>query len=243
MELENSTILITGGTSGIGLELVKQLTEQGAHIIITARNIEALKKVKLQFPNISVFQSDVSSAKDIQKLYEDVTLAFPKLNILINNAGIMREIDLQDSMLSSENITREINTNLTGTIQMVHQFLPHLKKQKTSAIINVSSAIAFMGYSIAPIYSASKAGVHTYTKVLRAQLKKTNVKVIEIIPPGVITPLQNDFEQKPNPKQMMQVDKMVNIAITGLLRDKTEIKPGLSKVVKIMSRFMPNTVY
>ncbi|MGV3546954.1 MAG: SDR family NAD(P)-dependent oxidoreductase, partial [Pedobacter sp.] len=120
MDLKNSTILITGGTSGIGLEMVKQLTEQGATIIVTGRNQEALNKTKEQYPNVHTFKSDVSDPNAIKKLFSDVTQQFPDLNIIINNAGLMRLIDLQDTSLDLENINREVQTNLSGTIQMVH---------------------------------------------------------------------------------------------------------------------------
>ncbi len=242
MELANSTILITGGTSGIGLELVKQLTKQGATIIVTGRNPDALTKTKEQFPDIHPFQSDVSKQKDIELLYKDVTQQFPTLNIIINNAGLMRLIDLQDTSNDLENITYEITTNLSGTIQMVHQFLPHLLKQKSAAIVNVSSAIAFMAYSSAPIYSASKAGVHAYTKALRLQLEDTTVNVFEVIPPGVNTNLQNDWVLQPNPSQMMDVDKLVREAVKGMLNDTLEIKPGLVSVIKLASRIAPGFV-
>lgn len=240
MELKNSTILITGGTSGIGLELVKQLTEQGANIIITGRRLYALNETKKQFPKVHTVQSDVSNPQDIEQLYNEVTQQFPKLNIIINNAGLMRLIDLQDSVLELENINREIATNLSGTVQMVHQFLPHLKKQKSSAIVNVSSGIAFMPYTVAPIYSATKAGVRAYTQALRLQLQGTSVKVFEMIPPGVNTNLQNDWVVKPSPGMMMEVDKMVSIAIKGLLKDKPELKPAAIGVIKILSRLVPN---
>lgn len=242
MELKNSTILITGGTSGIGLELVKQLTEHGANIIITGRNPDALNETKKRFPKVHTFQSDVSKLQDIEQLYKEVTEQFPQLNIIINNAGLMRLIDLQDTTLDLENINREIATNLSGTTLMVHQFLPHLKKQKSSAIVNVSSGIAFMPYSVAPIYSATKAGVRAYTLALRLQLKDTNVKVFEMIPPGVNTNLQNDWPVQPNPRMMMDVDKMVSVAIKGLLKDKKELKPFLINVIKTVSRIMPNTL-
>jgi uncharacterized oxidoreductase len=242
MELKNSTILITGGTSGIGLEFVKQLTEQGANVIVTGRNLATLFETNKKFPKIHTFQSDISNPKEIEQLYKDVTKEFPDLNIIFNNAGLMRQIDLQDDTISLENITQEINTNLSGTIQMVHQFLPHLLLQKSAAIVNFSSAIAFMSYSIAPIYSASKAGVHSYTKALRLQLEKTNVKVYEVIPPGVNTNLQNDWLLKPNTSQMMNVDKMVSDAIKGLLKDKKEITPGLAGMVKILSRIAPSYI-
>jgi len=240
MDLKNSTILITGGTSGIGLELVRQLTGQGSTIIVTGRKQEALHDTKSRFPHISVFQSDVSDPKDIKRLYEEVTQQFPDLNMIVNNAGEMRLLDVLDTGKDLENMTREIDINLAGTIRMVHQFLPHLIKKRTAAIVNVSSAIAFMPYSTAPVYSASKAGVHAYTQALRLQLNKTSVKVFELIPPGVNTNLQNDWVLPPNPSQMMKVDKLVSVAIKGLLKDKPEIKPFLVNLVKLLSRLMPN---
>ncbi|MBN8822645.1 MULTISPECIES: SDR family NAD(P)-dependent oxidoreductase [unclassified Spirosoma] len=239
MDLKNSTVLITGGTSGIGLELVKQLTDQGATLIITGRNPDALLRTKAQFPNIQTFQSDVSNPQDIEQLYNEVTKQFPALNIIVNNAGAMRLIDLQDRSMDLENITREIDTNLSGTIQMVHQFLPHLLKQTSAAIVNVSSGIAFMSYSSAPVYSATKAGVRAYTQALRLQLEDTNVKVFEMIPPGVNTNLQNDWAVQPNPAMMMDVDKMVHVVVNALKNDTLEIKPFLINVIKAMSRIAP----
>lgn len=240
MELENSTVLLTGGTSGIGLEFVKQLTEQKANIIVTGRNLEALYETKKQYPKIHIFQSDVGKPNEIEQLYKDVIREFPELNVIINNAGIMRLIDLQDTTLDLENINHEIATNLTGTIQMVHQFLPHLLKQKSSAIVNVSSAIAFLSYSSAPIYSAAKSGVHAYTQALRLQLENTNIKVFELIPPGVNTNLQKNWVMQPNPGMMMNADKLIQVAIKGLLKNKQELKPGLVSLIKLVSRIAPN---
>ena len=242
MDLKNSTILITGGTSGMGLEFVKQLTEIGAKIIVTGRKQDALYETKKKFPNVHTFQSDVSKPKDIKDLYDTVTTLFPDLNIIINNAGMMRLIDLQDQSLDLENINREIATNLTGTIQMVHQFLPHLLKQKSAGIVNVTSGIAFMSYSPAPIYSATKAGVRAYTQALRLQLEDTNVKVFEMIPPGVKTNLQNDWVKQPNERMMMNADDMVKVAIDGLLKDKKELKPLPIRIIKFATRLIPNVL-
>lgn len=239
MDLKSSTVLITGGTSGIGLELVKQLTAEGATVIVTGRNLDALSETKKRFPHVHIFQSDVSKPQDIEELYKKVSLQFAHLNILINNAGLMRLIDLQDPSPDLENINREIATNLSGTVQMVHQFLPHLLKQKSAAIVNVSSGIAFMPYSIAPVYSATKAGVRAYTQALRLQLEDTNVKVFEMIPPGVNTNLQNDWDIKPAPGMMMNVDDMVKIVISGLKKDKRELRPLMIGVIKAMSRIAP----
>uniref|UniRef100_UPI00313AE4A8 SDR family NAD(P)-dependent oxidoreductase n=1 Tax=Dyadobacter sp. OTU695 TaxID=3043860 RepID=UPI00313AE4A8 len=133
MDLKNSTILITGGTSGIGLELVKQLTQQGSTIIVTGRKQEALNETKRRFPQVHVFQNDVSDPRDIKRLYEQVTQQFPDLNMIVNNAGEMRLLDVQDTSRDLENITREIDINLTGTIRMVHHFLPHLMSRPSAA--------------------------------------------------------------------------------------------------------------
>lgn len=240
MDLKSSTILITGGTSGMGLEFVKQLTEIGAQIIVTGRKQDALDQTKKQFPNVHTFQSDVSNPKDIEQLYNSLTSQFPNLNIIINNAGMMRLIDLQDQSLDLENINREIATNLTGSIQMVHQFLPHLLQQKSAGIVNVTSGIAFMSYSPAPVYSATKAGLRAYTQALRLQLQNTNVKVFEMIPPGVKTNLQHDWVKQPNQAMMMTADKMVKVAINGLLKDKKELKPFPIRIIKLATRLMPN---
>lgn len=242
MDLKNSTILITGGTSGMGLEFVKQLSEIGTKIIVTGRKQDALNQTKKQFPNLHTFQSDVSNPKEIKNLFDRVTALFPDLNIIINNAGMMRLIDLQDQSLDLENINREIATNLTGTIQMVHQFLPHLLKQKSAGIVNVTSGIAFMSYSAAPIYSATKAAVRAYTQALRLQLQDTNVKVFEMIPPGVKTNLQNEWVKQPNPAMMMTADKMVKVSIDGLLKNKKELKPFLIRVIQLAGRLMPNVL-
>lgn len=239
MDLKNSTILITGGTSGIGLELVKQLTEQGADIIVTGRSLNALEETKMKFPGVHIFQSDVSDRQEIARLYNDVIARFPQLNILINNAGLMRLIDLQDASLDLSDINREIATNLTGTVQMVHQFLPHLLTRPSAAIVNVSSGIAFMPYSSAPVYSATKAGVRAYTQALRLQLEDTKVKVFELIPPGVNTNLQNDWVIKPNPAMMMNADKMVEVVISGLRKDKPELRPAIIGVIQFAARLVP----
>ena len=241
MELKNSTILITGGTSGIGLEFVKQLTEQGATIIVTGRNLDKLNATKKQFPNVQIFQSDVSNPNDIEQLYQQVTKAFPDLNMVINNAGIMRNLFLVNTHLDIESITSEIDINLSGVIRMNHQFLPHLRTKKSAAIVNISSGLAFLPFPLSPVYSAAKSGIHAYSQVLRLQLKNTPVKVFEIAPPATATDLMDDFTDDlgSDGGPLMKVEKMVQVAINGLLKDKFEIKPGMSKALKLMGRIAP----
>src|SRR5260221_13026609 len=196
MKLKNNTILIPGGASGIGYELTKQITALGNTVLITGRDQARMDRAKAAFPEIHIFQSDVSDPKAIAALYEKVTKQFPVLNILINNAGIMREINVQDKAGSLEDITREIEINLSAPIRMVKQFLPHLKTKSEAAIMNVSSGLAFVPLPISPVYCATKAGLHSFTESLRVQLKNTKVKAFELAPPATQTKLLAGFNSK-----------------------------------------------
>lgn len=240
MKLENNTILVTGGTSGFGLEFAQKLIALGNTVIITGRNAQKLQEVKDKLPTVHTIQSDVSRAEDIVRLYETVTTQFPALNIIINNAGEMRKLSLHHNHELTD-ITREIEINLMGPIRMVQQFLPHLKNKPNAAIVNVTSGIALMPFPISPIYSASKAGLRSYTQALRVQLKNTNIKVVELVAPGSSTPLNDKFvnEKGFNSSMLMAPEKIVAEAIKGMQNDKNEIYPGLAKVMRVMSRIAP----
>ncbi|MDQ6762137.1 MAG: SDR family NAD(P)-dependent oxidoreductase [Bacteroidota bacterium] len=240
MELKNNTILITGGTSGIGLEFTTQLLDLGNTVIITGRNQTKLDEIKKRYPKVHIFQSDVSDPKAITELYEKVVKQFPDLNMIINNAGEMRKINLLDPSIDLLNITREIEINLSGPIRMVQQFLPHLKTKKKAAILNVTSGLALIPFPISPIYGATKSGLHSYTKSLRIQLKNTVIKVFELVAPGAKTSLTDKFEGDVDSKSLMDAGKLVSVALKGLENDKLEIYPGLANVIKIMSRIAPN---
>lgn len=243
MELKNNTILITGGSSGLGLEFAKQLLELDNIVIVTGRDAKKLDQVKVTYPNIHVFQSDVSDPKAVEELYSTVINQFPRLNILVNNAGEMRRINLNDEASNVNNITQEIEINLSGPIRMIQQFLPHLKKQKTAAIVNVTSGLALIPFPISPIYGATKSGLRSYTKSLRVQLKKTSIKVFELLPPGARTALNDKFSNDVNPKSLMDVEKLIAVAIRGLRKDKYEIYPGAAALIRIMSRLAPNLIF
>lgn len=240
MELSNNTILITGGTSGFGFEFAKRFIDLGNTVIITGRNVQKLEETKKQLPEVHTIQSDVSRPDDIKNLYHKVTQTFPGLNILINNAGEMRKLILREKH-DIQDVTREIDINLSGPIRMVQQFLPHLKKQESAAILNVTSGIALMSFPLAPVYSASKAGLRSYTQSLRIQLKNTNIKVFELVAPGSNTPLNDKFtaNRDVNPRMLMAPDKIVNDALKGLKSNRYEIFPGISKLIRVMSRLAP----
>ena len=239
MNMTHNTILITGGTSGIGYELARQLCESNT-VIITGRNQAKLDQAKANLKNVHTFQCDVADPQEIINLYEAVTSQFPALNIVMNNAGIMKKIDLQQE-IDLLTLTQEIDTNVNGVIRMCTQFLPHLKKQKTAAIINVSSALAFAPIVSTPVYCATKAALHSYTQSLRIQLRNTNVKIFELAPPAIETPLINEFDASEQESMgLMNVTKLVKIAIEGIKRDKKEIRPGQSNLLKMVSRISPN---
>src|SRR6266404_9876116 len=243
MKLTSNTILITGGANGIGYELTKQLTALGNKILITGRYQSKMDRAKAAFPNVHTFRSDVSDPKAIAFLYEEVTNQFPELNILINNAGIMREINVHDKAGSLEDITREIEINLSGPSRMVKQFLPHLKTQSNAAIMNVSSSVAFVPLPISPVYCATKAGLHSFTESLRVQLKHTTVKVFDLAPPTTQTELLADFNSEDlKGVSIMKVEDMVESAVKGMQTDRFEIRPGQANQLKMMSRVAPGFI-
>ncbi|MEJ0010276.1 MAG: SDR family NAD(P)-dependent oxidoreductase [Alphaproteobacteria bacterium] len=241
MKLEQRTILITGGTSGIGLELAKRLLQQGNTVIVTGRDAVKLEATKAALPNIHILQSDVRDPVAIGALYDKVLSQFPALDTLINNAGIMRNLDMNKPRDLAD-VTREIEINLNGPVRMVQQFLPHLKTRPHALLVNVSSGLAFVPLPLSPVYSATKAAIHSFCQSLRVQLKGTNVTVVELAPPGTATPLfYGEFEKETkNQKGVMQVDVLVNHAIRGIEAGKLEIRPGLSNVLKLMSRVAPS---
>ena len=238
MKLTGRTILITGGTSGIGLELAKQLIAQRNTVLITGRDAERLAATKATLP-VHTYVCDAGNPADIQKLQSAIAAEFPKLDTLINNAGIMRNLDLNQPHELTD-VTLELAVNLYGPVQMVQAFLPELKARPEALIVNVSSGLAFVPFPLSPMYSAAKAGIHAYTRCLRAQLTRTSVRVVELAPPGTETPLfRGEFEKEMKGQKGMAVQALVTKAIAGIESGKTEIRPGLSNVLYVLSRVAP----
>lgn len=239
MKLTKRTILITGGTSGIGLEMAKQLISRDNVVIVTGRDQSRLDQAKRTLPALHTIKSDVSDPAAIAALQADVLARFPALDVLINNAGIMRNLNVNDSR-DLDDVTREIEINLSGPVRMVQQFLPQLKTRKEALIVIVSSGLAFVPLPISPIYCATKAALHSYTQSLRVQLKGTGVTAVELAPPGTETPLfRGEFKAETKGQKGMDVKVLVQKAIAGIEAGKLEIRPGLSNVLKLMSRVAP----
>ena len=154
----------------------------------------------------------------------------------------MRNLNLnQDRGL--EDVTREIEINLSGPVRMVQAFLPHLKTREGALIVNVSSGLAFIPLPISPVYCATKAAIHSFTQSLRLQLADTSVTVVELAPPGTETPLfRDEFQKEMGNQKAMSVKTLARRAIAGIEGGKLENRPGLANVLKIMSRVAPNVM-
>ncbi|MEV9499074.1 SDR family oxidoreductase [Aliarcobacter butzleri] len=234
-----NTILITGGASGIGYEFAKQLSDTN-NVIIAGRNKQKLEKAKEELKNIHIFECDVSNPREIESLYKEISDKFPNLNILINNAGLSNRIDLQKE-ISYEKLTEEMNTNFNGSVYMTTQFLPLLKKQKSASIINVTSALAYVPFANSPIYSASKAALHSFTQSLRIQLKDTNIKVFEIAPSVTKTQMLDSFsKEEQNKMKIMTTETLVGNSLKEINKGTHNIGVGETNALKIINRISPS---
>lgn len=196
MNISGNTILITGGGSGIGEGLAAAFHAAGNQVIITGRNRAALERTVAAHPGMAHEVLDVGSADEIARVTAKIVAAFPALNILINNAGIMRPEDLLAG--ATADAEEMIATNLLGPIRLTAALLPQLRRQAAAAIINVSSGLAFVPLAMTPTYSATKAALHSYSESLRFQLRETPVQVIELAPPAVATKLMPGHDENPN---------------------------------------------
>ncbi|HEV2554804.1 MAG TPA: SDR family oxidoreductase [Bosea sp. (in: a-proteobacteria)] len=185
MNITGNTILITGGGSGIGRALAEALHAKGNTVIIAGRRESVLDDVTQAHPGMASMLLDIQDKADIAAFAQEAVARFPALNVVINNAGIMRPETQIDLAIAEETIA----TNLLGPIRLTAALLPHLKAQPRAAIVTVSSGLAFVPMAATPTYSATKAAIHSWSMALRYQLRDTSVEVVEIAPPYVQTEL------------------------------------------------------
>jgi uncharacterized oxidoreductase len=191
MKLTGNTILITGGGSGIGRGLAEAFHALGNHVVIAGRRQQALDQTTGANPGMTALTLDIEDPASIRGVAAEVAERYPALNVLINNAGIMRLENLQaqqDDLADAEAI---VATNLLGPIRLTAALLPLLQRQTHPVIVNVSSGLAFVPMAPTPTYCATKAAIHSYTQSLRYQLRGTGAEVLELIPPYVATDLMN----------------------------------------------------
>jgi len=223
MKTTNNTILITGGSAGIGFETAKLLSGQGNHVIIVGRDQNRLDKAKAKLNNVTDIKADVSKADDVKELVATVSRLFPELNIVINNAGRALVYNLADETQDAfANAEDEMLTNYLAIIRLNQQLLPLLKQQEEAAIVNVSSVVAYVPGVTLPTYGASKAALHSYTTSLRLSLAHTNVKVFELMPPLVDTEFSAEIGGHNGIKPALVADGL----LTALKADEFEIRVG-----------------
>jgi uncharacterized oxidoreductase len=239
MKLTGSTILITGGSAGIGLAFAAKFLELGNEVIVTGRRQAVLDQVKAKHPKLHTIQSDVADPAQIAALAARVKLDFPKLDVLMNNAGIMLYKNLRAPASDLAGLMAEMNVNVGGVITTTSAFMDILTANK-GTVINTSSALAFVPLPSAPIYSATKAAIHSYTQSLRFQLEETGVEVIELMPPGVKTDMTTELAQ--GGVSVITTDELVKQSFAALKAGTIEIRPGQSKQLAFMRRLAPNFI-
>jgi len=189
MQMTGNTILITGGGSGIGRGLAERFHVLGNHVIIAGRRRQALDETTAAHPGMASLELDVTDPASIRACVSAVEAHHPALNVLINNAGIMRAEKLPAQAGNTAEAEAMVATNLLGPIRLTAALLPLLEKQPHSTIMNVSSGLAFVPMAVTPTYCATKAALHSYTQSLRHQLRASTTEVLELIPPYVATHL------------------------------------------------------
>lgn len=198
MKITGNTLLITGGGSGIGRGLAEAFHAAGNQVIIAGRRREPLEAVAAACPGMAVRLLDVGDAAAIVSFAEAITRDFPALDVLINNAGIMRVEDVLAEPTDLSDAEATVATNLLGPIRLSTALLPHLRRRPAAAIVNVTSGLAFVPLAITPTYCATKAALHSWSDSMRHLLRESPVRVIEIAPPAVATELMPGHEANPD---------------------------------------------
>lgn len=231
MTFSNNTILISGGSSGIGLGFAKKFLELGNQVIITSRSKKKLDSLVNSHPNLYGYIVDVTNVESVYSLKEQVLLDFPNLNVLFNSAGIMKSFDLFDDNVNPQMLHSEINTNLIGTINMTKVFLSHLIKQNTPLIINVSSGLSYVSSAAHPIYSGTKSAVHMFTDAVREQAiykGYNHLTVMELVPPLVAETNLEEHAPIDAPNNMKLSD-LIDQSIEAIQQKVIRLDAGYAK--------------
>jgi len=235
MKLMNSTVLITGGSSGIGLELSKVLVENGNKVIICGKSEEKLTNAQKLIPGLMTYQCDLSDSNECAAMADWLIKNHPGLNVLINNAAIVNKINFLEDENALKLAENEFQTNLLAPIRLISLLHKTLKKNNPSAIINITTGLIYAPRSIYPFYNASKAALHSFTQVLRLQPGCENMKVVEVMFPAVDTP----WHKGSPPKIAIPARKAVDEMMKGLEKGRSEIRVGGARILYLLSRLAP----
>lgn len=235
MKLQDRTLLITGGTSGIGYALVKQLAPVNRAIIVIASNAEKLQRLGGEFSNVHTYCCSLEDATVLQHTVHEIIHAHPDISVVINNAGVQVTPTFLDSDFDYDSIEREISINLTAPIKlcalMIH---PLVNTKAPAAIVNVTSGLAIYPKTHSAVYCATKAGLRNFTRSFRYQLEQTQINVIEAILPLVDTPMTHG-----RGKGKMSPERAARAIISGIENNRAEIYVGKAKLIPFVARISP----
>lgn len=234
MELSGNTVLITGGGSGIGQALAIKLAELDNTVIICGRRQHKLNETTDREPRIKAYCCDVSDPQDVDRLRRQLQADDYKLNVLINNAAVLNYYNFsRPAEFNFDTAQLEINCNLTAPVGLTMALLPQLLQHARPYIINVGSPGGIVAVSPSPLYSASKAGLHAFTQILRLHLKG-KASVIEVFPPTVATEMTTDL-----PRKKVGTEECVTAILAGLEKDSDEVWVGEGRIVRLLMNLLP----
>jgi len=236
MEITNSTIIITGGSSGIGFEMCKQFIDNGNVVIACSRSLDKLEHAKKQLPNLIAYQCDISDENHCVNFVRWINLNYPKVNVLINNAAIVSAGNSIDDDFILDKLEHETATNFIAPIRLIKLLYPVLINNDNPKIINVTTGLVYVPRANYTFYNATKAALHSFTQVLRHQLKNKKIQVIEVLFPAVDTPWHNGN----SPKIAISPEKAVSEMIKGINSNKVEIRIAKVKMLYLLSRIAPD---
>jgi uncharacterized oxidoreductase len=229
MQLHGNTVLITGGTSGLGLAFAEAFYNAGSVVIICGRREDRLAEIAAKYAGIIIKKCDVAVAAEREELYAWVKENHPATNVLINNAGIQLVTSMRQPV-DLQRIYAETEINFIAPIHLSSLFVQHLATKHEPAIVNISSGLAFVPIAFMPVYCATKAALHSLTMSMRYQLKNTPVKVFEIIPPSVDTELGHDRRaDKTQTHGGMPVSEFIVEAMEAIKNDLLEAPIAMAK--------------
>ena len=244
MKIKGNTILITGGATGIGFSLAEAFVDAGNEVIICGRRENKLKEVKDKLPQIHTRVCDLSKEKERKSLYDWVSSNFKDINILVNNAGIQRMVNLRKGTRDLFDGEDEIEINLTAPIHLSAYFIPLLLKRKEAAIVNISSGLGFVPIASMPVYCATKAAIHSFSLSLRHQLKDTSIKVFEIIPPIVDTELDKGARgERGQQDRGIPPSEVARATLKALENEEYELAVGMAENLRMGSRNNPEQTF
>jgi uncharacterized oxidoreductase len=229
LDVSGNTVLITGGGTGIGFALAEQFVNAGSEVLVCGRRKSKLQTAKQKLPSLNTRRCDLSVESERQSLLRWIKTHFPNLNILINNAGIQRQVIFTSPTVTKPLSPRddEVSINLASPIRLCALFTPMLLKKENAAIVNISSGLAFVPIATTPVYCATKAAIHSFTASLRHQLRGTSIRVFEAAPPTTDTELDSTFAgEEEQAYRGISPEEVAARIIEGIKADKEQIIVG-----------------